>query len=276
MERRESVNMEWHDFFHQAGILEVEDEHLLSLLEPCFPHIRKRFTELPARPVSKVVAPEALPPRLYKVYQQLKPHILSLWERMEQVPFSGRIIEFLMTTYTRQRPCTYYIDVTEPEHTTYHNVQETCPPGRHWKLVNLATVYDARNRVYSKTLFDPFSRGIMVKHPLDNGSLCFSVCRLHFFHFAFEYHVFDFLREHIEDLKAVKRISLKQNKQKLLEEKKQEKEKKAKKQPLLGALVPSNTESCKRRKVVSHGHSSASVNWWRIAQTSRRKTTSGS
>jgi hypothetical protein len=122
---------------------------------------------------------------------------------------SGRIIDTLVTRFSRYENVCYYLDVTDPVNSEI--VTEASIEGRNIILFDVSASYRKQMQIYSKMYFDCFSRGIRVKHTLGDGSIrTFSICKVNFFIWASRFKVFDFLEKRIDKIIEVRRRSQKQ------------------------------------------------------------------
>lgn len=173
-----------------------------------------------------VVRPEDMDARQYDVYCELLrvPNLIHhiVWMNTQSLSkligadhirarMSGRVVDSLMTKFPRFSDVHYYIDVTDREHTVfvpraeYSSYIETHPSHR-LELFNISSAYRSHMGMYSKTFFDPFQRGVEVMHPVGNKMyITFSMCRLKFFMWAKQHHVFDFLKSNYVDISRVQR-----------------------------------------------------------------------
>ena len=124
---------------------------------------------------------------------------------------SGRVIDSLMTKYPRFSDVHYYIDVTDLNNTIY--VPRDCyndyckrNPNRILRLFNISSEYRSYMNLYSKTFFDPFSRGVEVLHEMSDGKfVTFSMCKLMFYRWSKKYHIFDFLKSNYVKISQIQR-----------------------------------------------------------------------
>lgn len=177
-------------------------------------------------PKKHIVTPEhGMSSRQRAIYEQLKqdPRLDDdiLWMKRNTLgslmgiganrKVSGRIVDALMTKYPRFENVHYYIDVTDPKKTVYvpreqYETYTNANPGRELALFNISSEYRTQMNIYSKTFFDPFSRGVEVLHKLKDGTfVTFSICKLMFYRWSRDYHVFDFLRANYERITRVQR-----------------------------------------------------------------------
>lgn len=119
---------------------------------------------------------------------------------------SGRVVDSLMTKYPKFSDVHYYIDVTNADDTIYIERDDYVKymdenPSAKLLLFNISSAYRSYMNLYSKTFFDPFSRGVEVIYKLSNGEyVTFSMCKLIFYRWCRKYHVFDFLKKNYANI----------------------------------------------------------------------------
>lgn len=173
------------------------------------------------------------PPRIIRKDQIKYPHELTLTEKfvyneiilnakdeqglqhlkniveygpLKNQDISGRLIDALMTKYPIEHSVTYYLD-TSTEPPKYIKPQELDHTQiKYLKPFNISASYQTQMKMYTKTYFDPFGRGVKVYHPLSNGSfMVISLCKFAFFHWANYHGVFHYLQDHLPDILTVKK-----------------------------------------------------------------------
>lgn len=170
-----------------------------------------------------IIRPSEMTAKQQKIYEELQrdAHFEEnvIWMKTQTIAsligapaghrVSGRVVDSLMTKYPRAEDVHYYIDVTDRPHTRYVSRERFWrerDPARQYVLFNISSAYRSHMLLYAKTFFDPFGRGVEVLHRTANGQfLTFSMCKLIFYIWARQNHVFDFLKDKYENIARVQR-----------------------------------------------------------------------
>lgn len=119
---------------------------------------------------------------------------------------SGRMMDTVMTAFSKFRDTTYYLDETDPSNTFIVDYVEK--PGRKIILFDVAVSYKSMMRRFSKAYFDCFGRGDETVHTLQNGSLLLIIlCQFTYFIWAKRYCVFIFIQQQLPHVITIRQHS---------------------------------------------------------------------
>jgi hypothetical protein len=114
---------------------------------------------------------------------------------------SGRTIDTLMTKYAEIRSVHYLLDVGVVPH------RIATAESTNTVLFDIGDSYRTNMKTYSKTFFDCFGRGQLVKHRLGSGAeVVISLCKFLFYIWADKYLVFDYLQKHADEIVKIRKI----------------------------------------------------------------------
>lgn len=121
----------------------------------------------------------------------------------QHLKISGRTVDTLMTRFPKYHNVCYYLDVTDPDHSTI--VSGASAPGRTIILFDIGSSYRNKMHQYSKTYFDCFARGDVVEHTLScSRKINISMCQFMFYLWAKRFKVFEFLKAEFERVIVVR------------------------------------------------------------------------
>jgi hypothetical protein len=144
--------------------------------------------------------PSDVSPKERALYEQLltEPDIDQQIACQTTKHVSGRILDSLVTKYTKVSNTVYYI-----VNNTYTPMKPMVEP---YITVDLCSSYKSHIKKYSKACFDPFGRGYDIIHTTKNNEkIPFSLCRFMFHRWAEKYFVYDFLADHFDDVASLQR-----------------------------------------------------------------------
>jgi len=163
----------------------------------------------------RVLQPQDLSIKANGVYQHILRHcpadqdLLAVLKMIDAGPYaqdlkiSGRTVDTLMTRFPKYHNVCYYLDVTDPDHSTILGGEST--PGRTVILFDIGSSYRNKMHQYSKTYFDCFARGDVVEHTLScSRKINISMCQFMFYLWARRFQVFEFLKAEFERVIVVR------------------------------------------------------------------------
>lgn len=139
--------------------------------------------------------------------------VLKIKQLIDGGPFpnlkiSGRTIDTLVTRFPKCRRVCYYLDVTDKSDVRI--VDYANRDGRTVILFDIGSSYRKRMHQFSKSYFDCFGRGNIVRHTMQSGEeIDMSLCQFTFFIWADRFRVFDFLRSQLDEVVIVRQRSQK-------------------------------------------------------------------
>lgn len=134
---------------------------------------------------------------LQTTFTQLFPH--------RGCKISGRVIDTAMTKFPKTQSAFYYIDYsTKP--TTFVDAEDFAAyteahKNHDVRLFCLQSAYKLQMSRYTKTFFDMFGRGKLYTYK----GTTFSLCRINYYMWAKEHHVFEYLKRHYKTISQLQK-----------------------------------------------------------------------
>lgn len=171
---------------------------------------------LPKKPKTKPVAQE-LTPREQLIFNEItsKPQFEACLNELQNsfaqilseygCKISGRVIDTAMTKYSKTHSAFYYIDhSTRPtKYVDASDFEEYSKnhPQHDVRLFCLRSAYKLQMSRYTKTFFDMFGRGKLYTYK----GKSFSLCRINYYMWAKENHVFEYLKRHYKTISQLQK-----------------------------------------------------------------------
>lgn len=123
---------------------------------------------------------------------------------------SGRTIDMLMTKYHHNHTSIYNLCI---DHNDIHILEKghTC---ENCIVFNIGSSYKRKMKQYSKSNFDCFGRGDMVRHKLKGGGhINIHICQFMFFIWLTKFKIIEYMEHNINDIKqkSTKQTNIEQN-----------------------------------------------------------------